>query len=556
MSGEVREVGERDVGFALPAYAPGPGEPTHRVVLEHPVVDGHTVTFRWTVDPATELYRHDSFRMRFPDTVPIAGVPEGLWWTVALLCLHTHWALLRPCRVELPVTLGPGEAETWMRLVDALVTSLDLTTAAHAGTLDDVRLRRVVEIVELGPALPEPRPTVDAGRTATAFSGGKDSLVQLGLLAELGRRPVAVTTTSPMPPMHDHLTARRRHVLATVPERLPIDLVEVDSDLRAAWDNGFASPVGWQVAVNELADTHLYLASTLVVAQALGAPLVLLASEAELQETVELGGHVVQHPHLMYSAATQQAVSALLGRWGMAHGSLTYPLQSGHVQHLLWSRYPQLRDLQYSCWRVGAHQATCSGCSQCLRTALTAITTGADPIEMGIDLVALLPAMRDWSPSAPSGLGLPDDAVRAGLHGQVVRDLRAVGTATMARLLFAGATRRPRRLLRPARWQALAAHRSLRRRVTRGVAVAPDPGYRRSSLALVHESLREPLAAIFDASFPAAEPARHEASLDRTRRLVAWTTAPLRGAAPGADPGPTLVGASTAQGATRPTGPA
>ena len=36
-----------------------------------------------------------------------------------MICLHTQWALLRPCKVVLPFQLPPGEHEFWMRFIDA-----------------------------------------------------------------------------------------------------------------------------------------------------------------------------------------------------------------------------------------------------------------------------------------------------------------------------------------------------------------------------------------------------------------------------------------------------
>src|SRR5678816_80962 len=75
----------------------------------------------------------------------------------------------------------------------------------------------------------------------------------------------------------------------------------------------------------------------------------------------------------MYSAATQRALSRLLEPYGMRYGSLTWPLYSSHVQHLLWSRYPDLSDLQYSCWLVAKDEAMCSRCRQCLRLAVVAL---------------------------------------------------------------------------------------------------------------------------------------------------------------------------------------
>jgi hypothetical protein len=488
-----------------------------RVVLHEPAVAAHAAVFRWEVEPASDLYRAQEFHLRFPDTLPIGDVPAALWRTVVLLCLHSHWTLLRPCRVELPWRLAPGEREFWLRLCDAAVATLEVTRGGR-----DVA--RAIELWDDGPRDAPPVAPHDAGRTVTAFSGGKDSLLQLGLLAELGQEPIAVMTTSPMPPMYDHLTPRRRALMAEIVRRRRLELVEVHSDLRSAWHNDFARLRGHQVAVNEISDTFLYLASALVVGWLRGAPRVFLASEAELQETVLRDGLVVQHPHFMYSAVTQRALDALLSRHGLRYGSTNYPLRSGQVQRLLWTRYHDLRDLQYSCWRVGPDEAACSACAQCLRVALTALSTGGDPAVMGIDLVRLLPAMRDWAPAEPSGEDLPDDRVKASLHGHVVRELRAVSPLLVARRLAAGS---PRRLLDRRVATALRCYAALRRRVGAGGAAVPAPGYRRAYLALVDERLRDRLAAIYDGVFEPADAEDDAAALARTRRLADWIAAPL-----------------------------
>ena len=140
----------------------------------------------------------------------------------------------------------------------------------------------------------------DNGRTVTAFSGGKDSLLQLGLLAELGQRPIArVMTTSPMPPMHDHTTPRRRALMAEIVlGGGPSSWSRCQAGLYgSALDNDFARLRGHQIAVYEITDTFLYLAAAVVVGWLRGAPRIFLASEAELQETVVRAGHVVHTAH-------------------------------------------------------------------------------------------------------------------------------------------------------------------------------------------------------------------------------------------------------------------
>ena len=483
--------------------------------LEVPRVAGDRLELAWRVEPATALYHRTHAFLRFPPAIDPAVIPDRIWWTIALLCLHAQWPLLRPCRVHLPVRLGAGEKEFWLRLLDAEVVTLE----AHRGGSNS---ERTIEIVEHGAPLAEVQPLPERGRVAAAFSGGKDSLLQAGLLSELASDVFLVTTTSPMPPLHDHVTARRRYVLHEIAARRPrVDLIEIESDLRASWKNDFPPAAGYQVAVNELTDTFLYLSALLVAAWARGATHLFLASEGEVQENVELDGNIVQHPHAMYSVATQSAVSALLSRHGMHSGSLISPLRSHQIQQLLWKRYPDLADLQYSCWRVSEDEATCSGCSQCLRIAFTALAAGESPERMGIDLVKLMAAMGRWEPKPERPPLLPGERVAVELHAQTVRSIAATSVRAFANALAAGG-----RLLRPRGLLAVERFRRLRRRI-RHKALGPQPGYRPSYLVHVDPCLRDGVASIYAATFSPDPSALHETMRQRGETLARWIAEPL-----------------------------
>ena len=503
------------------------------VTLAPPELDSErrTATFRWRVEPATELYRRTSFTLHFPPEVDLARVPPPLWWTVALLCLHSHWNLLRPCRVELPVELPPGESEFWRRLLEVEAATLEAYRDGGPAASPGAPLA-ALELEARGPRLPPLLPRLPAGRRcAAAFSGGKDRLLQAALLCDFTERPLLVTTTSPMPPLHDHRTARRRQVLASMASRRDVTLLEVDSDLRASWKNDFPPLVGYPVAVNEITDTFLYFAALLVCAVAVGATRLFLASEAEVQENVELDGRIVQHPHFMYSRATQRAIESLLAPLGLRYGSLISALHSEQVQQLLWVCYGDLRDLQYSCWRVGESEAACSRCSQCLRVALSVLALGGQPERLGIDLATLFPALADWSPRQRANGHLPDAIVAARLHAQVVRALAAT---TPGRVLAALAAGGPARLLQPRGWRALAAFVRLRRRIAAVATAPPSPGYRAAFLRGLDPSLAAPVGAVFAEHFERSASDADAAVLERGERLARFVAAPLacRTAAP------------------------
>lgn len=491
----------------------------NRIILHPPEVRGQRVSFAWDVEPASALYRKPWFMLRFPDFIDLGRVPEALWTRIALICLHPHWALLRPCRVELPFRLQAGEAEFWSRLIDAAVTTLE----AYRGGTD---VSRQVEIRESGAPLPRFRPLAESGRCATSFSGGKDSLLQTGLLAELTHRPVLVTTTSPQPPKQDHDTARRRHILREIANRRDITLVDVESDYRANLDNDFPRTLGHVVWTNELTDALLYFASLLASSVALGVTHLFLASEAEVQENIELNGAVVQHPHFMYSVVTQRALDALLSPLGLRYGSLTSPLYSCQVQELLWTRYRDLRDLQYSCWRVQGDEAVCSRCRQCLKIAFCALALGDDPTLIGVNMAKLLIAMRGWAPKQvpiSECPVMPNKIVSARNTTHVARHIAATTPADVLRAIACGSTAR---LLSPWTWLAMASYRRLRRRAVKHCPGDP-PGWRTGFLPLLDPLVRSRVGAIYAEYFRPEDEACYAGVLSRSDALASWIIEPL-----------------------------
>lgn len=430
-----------------------------RIVLDPPELEARQVTFRWRTEPRSDLYARESFNLRFGGALDPGEVPDDLWWVVALLCLHPHWPLLAPCRVELPVELAPGERELWLRM---------------CGADDD----RPIEICDEGPPL-EPAPAPRSDRVALAFSGGKDSLLSLGLLLELGERPVAVTTTAPMPFGFEHAAPRRRTALESVGDRPDCELVEVRSNLRQCWDNDFPRRLGHDAGVADLTDPLLYLAFAVVVGWHRAAGRVVTGGTAEL-------------------GTPSVAVGELLRRRGVGVSSLTASLQAWQVRRLLWDRYPDLRELQYSCDLHEAGTSACDRCPDCLALAMSAVRAGVAPGRLGIDLGALLDGFWEWRPEL--------DGAQRGLHGGIVRELEGMRTRSFALHL---ARAEPRRALRPSGVRAVRRYTMLRGRLAGQAAAVPAPGYRHDRLELVDERWRGRLADVFDAAFERAPaPAR------------------------------------------------
>lgn len=488
------------------------------VTLQTPTVDGQRARFAWTVSPPSRLYLRNEFHLSFPDSIDLAAVPESIWWRVMLICLHSQWTLLRPCAVELPVRLAPEEREFWLRLLDSEVATLE----AYGGSYDT---QREIELLDSGPPMPELSPAPDSGGVAACFSGGRDSLVQVGMLCELDEKPLLVATTSAIPDAGDHVAERRREVMAEVVRRRPVELIEVDSDLRSALEHTFSGE-RFRVGVNEISDTFLYFAGALVAATARGIRHVFLASETDVQDTMRRAGQIVQHAHFMYSAPTQRALQALLEPVQIRYCSLTYPLFQFQVQRLLSTRYRDLQDLQFSCWKVRSDQTACSACRACWTIALDLMTANVPPSEAGIDLVTLLGEMAAWRPRFDfpgenySGLdpGTPSESLARTLDSQAVRCLQALSAEQVAAFVD-----EPEQ---PAARDALLAYQAIRDWAL-SVEVVPEPGYRAGFLKMVDERVRDRLGKIFDEHFQRMPEASYERTLQRSIILSEWINWPL-----------------------------
>jgi perosamine synthetase len=489
------------------------------IELREPVVSGNEVTFSWEVTPASDLYERTSCQLVFPGSVDLAAVPLSLWWRLELLCLHGHWPLLRPCRIVLPVRLPPGEVEFWLRLTDAAVATIE----THLGREDT---ERKIEFAGNGPVLEPPTPTSAGRGVVSCFSGGRDGTTQAAILRELGESPTLVTVTSPVTWNNEHTTSRRRQVLAELPRRGGFEHIEVTTDFRSSWRNHFSWPL--EVSVNELTDTFLYLSAAIAVAAARGSGLVLMASEAEVQESTKRGGMVIQMKHFMYSAATQLALSALFapaGIEGIKIASLTSSLQQFQVQRLLSDRYADFRDLQYSCWELAAEEAACSQCVECRGIALNLAASGVPPAVAGIDLVKLLLAYADWEPGARYVGGargpawLPGVSMGRAHEMQELRCLAAAEPADIAALLDGVHTDSERE-------RALEVYGQLRARAVRQT-IEPEPGYRRGYLELLDGRLRDGVRSILEEHFEPAAESSYAHLLANTRLLSGWVAAPL-----------------------------
>lgn len=491
------------------------------ITLNKPQPTENGAKFTWSVDPDTAFYKPSmSFSLEYPSSVDVSRIPDAVWARVMLVCLHTHWAMLRPCRVVLPFSLSEGELEFWRRMTDAAVWSLE-TRRENATESFSERTRRSIEFVGSGEPIPELLPTKQSDLVAASFSGGRDSLTQFALLQELGEKPFLVTTTSSRPGSEEMTSDRRRSVLDEIQRRRDVELVEVNSDYRDCFNTLHDRAVSYGVSINEASDTFLYFAAAWAAAYARGAKSVFLASEAEVQESIRRDGMVVQYTHFMYSAVSQRALSALIAPSSIDYSGLTYPLLQLQIHRLLNTRYKDIRDLQYSCWEQRPGEAACSRCSTCMQSAINLMSDGASPSEIGIDLNQLLIAKRDWQPRP-----FTDEtdtavlvSVRRYIEGHSTRYLRTQNPESFEK--FAG----PGGLSAEAREAA----RSICEAAANAPDPGPEPGYRAGYLRLITPRLRDGLEALIKKHFEPEPPENYAALLQNTELLSEWIAAPLAG---------------------------
>jgi hypothetical protein len=197
------------------------------------------------------------------------------------------------------------------------------------------------------------------------------------------------------------------------------------------------------------------------------------------------------------------------------------------VEELLWTRYPALARLQCSCWKVGPDEAACSRCGKCLRTALAALAVGESPSRVGLDVMTLFLANRNWRPrDADPATALPGDLVARDLHRQTIRGFSRTPLSSVAKELSAG---KPLGALSPRGLAALGAFARLKGRFAD--SVPPEPGFREGYLALVDPLLRDRVEGIYASRFPREAARDHAGLLSRTETLTRRLLRPREGAA-------------------------
>ena len=505
----------------------GPGI---EIRLQTPRVLNHRAEFSWLESQPSGLYQKNSFYLAFPESVPLPQVPMRLWWMVFMLCLHVHWALLRPCRIHLPIRLAPEEVDLWLRLLGSYADTLD---ALNPGR----KLPPDIDILVGDTPLESVPPLEDKRLCAAAFSGGKDSLAQVGLLCEMGYTPLLVTTTSSMPGVHLGDSVFRNRALAEVQKRRGIELIEVHSDLRTHWDNLITRRWGYSLSLNELTDTLLYTAVLAVTGYARGATQLFLASENEVATNVVRDGIYLQHSHFMYSALTQAGIDALLRPFGLHYGSLTVALHSSQVQELVTRRYRDLSDLQCTCWRTTETRRACSECSECKRLAWVTLARGGEPADQGVDMVWMLNHYDKHMPRSQRDRPHPPNKLTSARFRTQIAT--AILDIPLGRLLGYLLRQHPRAFVNGSGWRAMSKFQKIQKKKR---IEYPDPlpavGYRRGYLRLLADPVtRERLEAIFADQFGTEPEANYAEQLANLRNAIAHVTQSSRPLPQGEKPG-------------------
>lgn len=486
--------------------------------LHEPVVRGNSVDFSWTISPDDGFYLDPRFTLEFPESVPVSEVPEDVWLRVMMVCLYVHWAVMRPCRVVLPRRLPEGELEFWRRMVDAGVWTLENDQDEVGGPTYAERTARAVEIVDSGPPAGEMTPAQQTDGVVGSFSSGRDSLTQTAMLAELGFRPLLVTTVSQRAGSIEFATPRFRMVLGEAQTRMGLELVEVKSDIRSCFLNDHPLVARYGLAASEVTDTTLYFAVCWATACARGASSIFLASEAELQESVRRDGLIVQREHFGFSSATQRAFSALTAPTGISYGGLTSSIDHHQIQRILDQRYTDLSELQYSCFSQLPGEDVCSNCFNCLKTSLHKMSDGTSPSDIAIDLNRVLAARSDWTPGNDGELRSSVGEITGKRQNEhLVRVLRGLDVDRVAQFAPGGE-------LSPAAEAGLA---QLRDTAFNAPDPPAEPGYLAGYLELLEEPLRSGMAEILSEHFEEAPLADYEHLLANTRMLSDWIAAPL-----------------------------
>ena len=240
---------------------------------------------------------------------------------------------------------------------------------------------------------------VENSGVAMCFSGGKDSLLLLGLYQKFdGQYPLPIITESPLPPMTDHNSQHRKSLLKKL-DVLGFNGMAVKSNLREIYVNNYPLQTGTIWYLNEILDCILYITACLPIVKQFKRRGVAIASEFDVQRVRLVQDVYIADEYFMYHIHFLESLSQMLS---MLHGvkieNLISSLPHYCIQYLLVHDFPQLLALQDSCYQKTTNMRWCSHCIKCFSTALLLLSFNYDPRKIGIDLMKVFwPKASYWN---------------------------------------------------------------------------------------------------------------------------------------------------------------
>jgi hypothetical protein len=378
--------------------------------VHQPTIDGRNVVLSWTTTPRSRLYYRESAVIRFPRGVDPSAIPPAVWGLAATLIVHTHAAVLAPCRVLVPVDPGPNargilqghlarlrDTCEWYARVPFSDASITVEPADDAATITPSDM--VPSDMVPSDMVPSDMGPRTKGAVALV-SGGRDGFAQADLLREFCGPLVLSAVSSVMPPSTDHANRWRRRAIDAAPRLLDAELVEVRTDLRSA------TRVTWAienrraaVGMHEISDQVLFAVIGTLVACARGVSEVFLAAETEAHPAMKIDGRTILAHQPTSSVAVLAAVASWLAPTGIRLRSGIAALRSHQVSALLARRRPDLIEFVQTCWRVGPRDRSCSSCALCLARTLSFLVEGIPAAALGVDLGELGRWSSKWDPA-------------------------------------------------------------------------------------------------------------------------------------------------------------
>ncbi len=232
----------------------------------------------------------------------------------------------------------------------------------------------------------------DRSRFAVLASGGKDSLLSLGLLTEMGHETHSLFVAESGRHWLTALNAHR-HLSATRPETTARVWTSSDRVFSAMLRHlPFVRPDFARVRADEypirLWTVAVFLFGALPLVRKRGVGRLVVGDEFDCTHRTSREG--ITHYDGLYDQSRyfDEALTRYFGRkgWGLAQFSILRPLSELLIQTTLVQRYPDLQRHQMSCHAAHVEEERvrpCGRCEKCRRIVGMLLAVGADPEASG-----------------------------------------------------------------------------------------------------------------------------------------------------------------------------